>query len=180
MTFSLPFTVLAFLMALATTAYSQDIRRCGCLSPAEVTADITARELASATRACMDQGDPRRAVQLYLTYSSFVLFDQQRVKDESAHVIVGELNSWIFTGYDFDQMNALKLWVEQLRDPQGKFLHETCVDIKAIGHPIYRPDYMIKRGMLPRKSDEDWMTPDFDTPTAWDKALHEINPCPRP
>lgn len=179
MTFRSPFTVLAFLMTLGSAAYSQDIRRHGCLPPAEVTADITARELASATRACMDQGDPRRAVQLYLTYSSFILFDQQRVKDESAHVIVGELNSWIFTGYSFAQMNELKLWVDQLRDADSEFLDETCREIEAIGYPSYRPDYMIIRGMVPRKTDEDWRTDDFDADTAWKKALYEINPCPR-
>ena len=179
MTFQLPFTVLAFLMALATAAYSQDIRRNGCLPPAEVTSDITARELASATRACMDQGDPGRAVQLYLTYSSFILFDQQRVKDESAHVIVGELNSWIFTGYDFAQMNELKIWIDRLRAPDDLFLIETCAEIKSVGYPNYKPDYMIKRGMLPRKSDTDWQTEDFDPNTAWETALHDINPCPR-
>lgn len=179
MTFRLPFTVLAFLMALGSAAYSQDIRRHGCLPPAEVTSGITARELASASRACMDQDDPRRAVQLYLTYSSFILYDQQRVRDESAHVIVGELNSWIFTGYDFGQMNALKAWVDELRDPESAFLRETCVEIKAAGPPTYRPEYMILRGMIPRKSQDDWQTEDFDPTAAWSKALHDINPCPR-
>ncbi len=179
MTFSLPFTVLAFLMALGSAAYSQDIRRYGCLPPAEVTSGITARELASATRACMDQDDPRRAVQLYLAYSSFILFDQQRVKDESAHVIVGELNSWIFTGYDFAQMQELKTWVDELRSPESVFLSETCDEIKAVGSPTYRPDYMISRGMIPRKSDDDWMVEPFNAQTAWSKALYDINPCPQ-
>lgn len=180
MTFSLLFTVLAFLMALATATYSQDLRRHGCPPPAEVTAGITARQLASATRACMDEGDPRRAVQLYLVYSSFILFDQQRVKDESAHVIVGELNSWIFTGFDFAQMQALKIWVDELRDPTSGFLHETCEGVRAVGYPTYHPDYMIVRGMIPRKSDDDWQVEEFDADLAWDNALYEINPCPRP
>ncbi|MDG1737320.1 MAG: hypothetical protein P8L68_04555 [Paracoccaceae bacterium] len=180
MTFPLPITVLAFLMALATAAYSQDIRRYGCLPPAEVTADITARELASATRACVEDDQPRRAIQLYLTYSSFIIFDQQRVKDESAHLVVGELNSWILTGYEYDKMQELKHWIDQLRDADSAYLKETCAGITAVGPPTYRPDYMIKRGMQPRKSDEDWVTQDFDPVAAWDKALYEINPCPRP
>lgn len=180
MTFRLPFTVLAFLMPLNSAAYSQDLRPHGCLPPAEVTSHITAREMASATRACVEQGDARRAIQLYLTYSSFILFDQQRVKDESAHLVVGELNNWILTGYDFNTMNDLKVWINQLRDPQSKYLMETCAEILAVGPPSYRPDYMIKRGMQPRKSDNDWKTPDIDPEMAWDKAVHDINPCPRP
>jgi hypothetical protein len=180
MTFQLPFTVLAFLMSLSFAAYGQDIRRHGCPPPAEVTADITARELASATRFCLDEGDPRTAIQLYLVYSSFILFDQQRVKDESAHVIVGELNSWIFTGFDFDQMQALKIWVDKLREPDSAFLRETCDGVRAIGYPTYRPDYMIARGMIPRKSENDWQVEGFDPDIAWDRALYDINPCPRP
>lgn len=179
MTFSLPLAVLAFLMALATATYSQDTGRYGCLPTAEVTPEITPRELASATRACVEKDDLRTAVQLYLTYSSFILFDQQRVRDETAQVVVGELNNWIFTGYDYHRMQRLRVWINRLRDPQSEFLRQTCEAIQSVGYPTYRPDYMIVRGLMPRKSDDDWITEGFDAEVAWDRALHDINPCPR-
>jgi hypothetical protein len=168
------------ILMLASPAAAQSSATSDCRSLSSITADMTARALASATRACANQGDPRSAIQLYLTYSSFILFDQQRVKDESAHIIVSELNSWILTGYYYDQMQDLKVWIDQLRDPESDYLRETCAGILAIGPPSYRPDYMIIRGMQPRKSAEDWHVAGFDPNLAWDRAVHEINPCPRP
>lgn len=179
-----PLIFLAGLMA-AQTASAQfiseqpEIRYLGCVPAGGVTTDMTARELASAVRTCVEEDDLERAVQLYLTYSNYILFDQQRVKDESAHVVVGELNSWIFTGYSFKKIQALKVWIDKLRDPEDDFLPQTCDLIKQAGYPTYKPDYMIVRGMIPRKSDEDWKVADFDADAAWDKALHEVNTCPR-
>ena len=154
-------------------------RHLGCVPAGGVTTDMTARELASAVRSCVQEDQLDRAIQLYLTYSNYILFDQQRVKDESAHVIVGELNSWIFTGYSYRKMQDLKVWVDRLRDPEDDFLPRTCALIKQAGYPTYRPDYMIVRGMIPRKNDDDWQIEDFNPDAAWDKALHEVNTCPR-
>ena len=72
-------TLCILMLALPAAAQSSATSDCRPLS--SITADMTAREIASATRACANQGDPRSAIQLYLTYSSFILLDQQRVKD---------------------------------------------------------------------------------------------------
>jgi len=172
--------ILVVATVAASTAFAQQIASPTCRPLSDVTADTTARDIASLTRSCVDQGDPRTAIQLYLTYSTYILFDQQRVKDESAHLIVGELNSWILTGYDFNQMKNIKVWVDKLRDPDSAYLKETCAGVLALGPPTYRPDYMIKRGMQPRKTDDDWRTRNFDPDFAWDHAVHGLNPCPRP
>lgn len=150
----------------------------GCLTVNEVRADQDARFLAGTVRRCVDAERYVDAIQIFWAYSNFSLFDQQRVWDESAHVAVQELHGWIFSGYDFDTVNELKAVIAQLRDPESAFIAETCAAVAAAGPPDYRPDYMIKRGMMPRKTDDDWLTEGFDAEAAWQKALVEINGCP--
>lgn len=150
----------------------------GCQTLDDLHAGQTARELASVVRNCVGQKRYETAIEMFWAYSNFSLYDQQRVWDESAHVAVQELHGWIFSGYSFDTINALKVEIARLRDPDGAFLADTCRAVWQAGPPDYRPTYMIKRGMMPRKSDDDWLTEGFDSDAAWRKALIDINGCP--
>lgn len=149
-----------------------------CQALADLRKEQTARELAGIVRACVDEGAHVNAIQTFWAYSNVALFDQQRVKDESAHVAVQELHGWVFSGYSFQTINALKEVIADLRDPESPFLAETCRGVFVAGPPEYRPDYMIWRGIVPRKHEEDWKVEDFDPDAAWRKALVEINGCP--
>lgn len=150
----------------------------GCQNLEDLHAGQTARELASIVRACVRDQRYEDAIQNFWAYSNYSLFDQQRVWDESAHVAVQELHGWIFSGFSFDTINALKAEIAKLRDPDSPFLAATCNSVAKAGPPEYRPTYMIKRGMMPRKTDDDWITEGFDADAAWQKALVEINGCP--
>ncbi|GAA6208233.1 hypothetical protein NBRC116601_15260 [Cognatishimia sp. WU-CL00825] len=149
-----------------------------CLTLGDLTPDMDARHLAGSVRGCVQEQRFEDAIQVFWAYSNFALFDQQRVRDESAHVAVQELHGWIFSGYSFETINQLKLVITRLRDPEGAFLHETCRAVALNGPPTYRPSYMIKRGMIPRKSDDDWQVAGFDAQKAWENALININGCP--
>lgn len=135
--------------------------------------------LAGGVRSCVTQERYQDAIRLFFAYSNFSLFDQQRVWDETSHVAVQELHGWIFSGYSQDQIAALKVVIDELRTPGSALLRDTCQSVARAGPPNYRPDYMIKRGEIPRRSDEDWQTKDFDANAAWSKALVEINNCPK-
>lgn len=111
-------------------------------------------------------------------YSSYGLYDQQRVRDESAHVVLNELSQWMFSFFDRTTMTALRASIDKLRDPAHPFFVETCAVIKSLGPPNYRPGYMIRYGIVPRKSDDDWQHDVFDSAAAWRKAMAEINGCP--
>ncbi len=161
------------LLLLANTATAEP-----CLKVKDINSEQDARFLAGAVRTCVDESRYEDAIQLFWAYSNFGLFDQQRVWDESAHVALQELHGWIFSGYSRDDIDALKKHIGRLRDPESAFLAETCQAVKAAGPPTYRPDYMIKRGIMPRKSDDDWLTEGFNSQFAWNKALHTINGCP--
>ncbi len=161
-------------------AFAQDgmPRDLGCIAQTEVQRDHTPSELARVVRSCINAADYAGAMQVYYTYSSFTLFDQQRVRDESGHVVLQELTPWIFTGYPRDVIDKLKEQADRLRGADVDFLSQTCAAIRATGWPEYRPTYMIRRALMPRKHDEDWGHKDFDPAAAWEKALTEVNNCP--
>lgn len=166
-------------LLLVTPALAQDTpRTLGCIAQSRIAPDHTPSELARAVRACIEAGNYETAMQIFYTYSAFTLFDQQRVRDESAHIVLQDLTPWIFTGYPRDVIDALKHQADRLRDRNSAFFVETCATIAAIGAPSYRPGYMIRHGMVPRKHAEDWAHDDFDAAAAWRKAVVEINGCP--
>ncbi len=149
-----------------------------CIHISELRASDTPRRLARSVRDCIAQERYDEAMQLFLGYSSFGTFDQQRVRDVSGHMEFVELNSWIFGGYRRSVIDALRLSADRLRDHESEIFHATCTAIRGAGFPTYRPTYMIKRGMMPRKNDDDWMSEGFDAAAAWEAALVEVNGCP--
>ena len=155
-------------------------REFGCISQGELSNDMHPSELARIVRACAAEQRYDDAVQVYYTYSSYGLFDQQRVRDESAHVVLGELSQWMFAFLDRTTMTGIRAAIDKLRDPTHPFFLDTCVEIEALGPPNYRPSYMMRYGMMPRKSEDDWQHATFDAAAAWRKAVSEINDCPIP
>ncbi|MEP5153971.1 hypothetical protein [Planktotalea sp.] len=149
----------------------------GCLSQSELRNDMHPSELARIVRACAEDQRYDDAIQVYYTYSSYGLFDQQRVRDESAHVVLPELSQWMFAFLDRPTMTGVRASIDKMRDPKHPFFVETCGNIFALGPPDYRPGYMIRYGMIPRKSANDWQHEVFDTDAAWHKAVVEINKC---
>ena len=153
-------------------------REFGCLSQSELSNDMHPSELARIVRACAEAKRYDDAIQVYYTYSSYGLFDQQRVRDESAHVVLGELAQWMFSFFDRETMAGLRASIDKMRDPESAFFLTTCATIQSLGPPKYRPGYMIRYGIVPRKSEEDWQHEVFDSANAWRKAVIEINGCP--
>ena len=175
--------LLAVLCApVSSRAQSNDTlpREFGCIAQDELHNDMHPSELARIVRACADEQRYDAAVQVYYTYSAYGLFDQQRVRDESAHVVLAELSQWMFAFLDRTTMTGIRASIDKLRDVAHPFFLDTCAAIEALGPPDYRPRSMIRSGMLPRKTDEDWQLEGFDAEAAWRKAVSEINNCPTP
>ena len=175
--------LLAVLCApVSSWAQSNDTlpREFGCITQDVLRNDMHPSELARIVRACAAEQRYDDAVQVYYTYSAYGLFDQQRVRDESAHVVLAELSQWMFAFLDRTTMTGIRASIDKLRDVAHPFFLDTCTEIEALGPPEYRPSYMIRYGMLPRKSEGDWQHPDFDAQAAWRKAMSEINHCPKP
>jgi len=129
-------------------------------------------------RDCIAQERYEDAMRVFLGYSVYGTFDQQRVRDESGHAAFVELNSWIFGGYRRDIMDELRSVSVAMRDREGELFLATCAAIRAAGWPEYRPTYMIERGILPRKTDDDWVSEGHVAAAAWEVALVKVNGCP--
>lgn len=162
------------------TAQDNLPRDFGCLAQTELSRDMHPSELARIVRHCAEAGRFTDAVQVYYTYSSYGLYDQQRVRDESAHVVLSELSQWMFAFLDRDTMTGLRGAIDLMRDPNSALLLATCAQLAKLGPPDYRPSYMIRYGMIPRKSADDWQHDVFDSDAAWHTAVVQINGCPRP
>ena len=148
-----------------------------CITLAELQTTDTPPRLARSVRDCIAQERYGDAMQVFLAYSVYGTFDQQRVRDESGHAAFVELNSWIFGGYRREIVDELKLVSAKLRE-KGEFFLTTCGAIRQAGWPEYRPTYMIERGIMPRKTEDDWVTDGFVAAVAWETALVEVNGCP--
>ena len=108
-------------------------REFGCIGQDEISNDIHSSELARIVRACAAEQRYDDAVQVYYIYSSYVLYDQQRVRDESAHVVLGELSQWMFAFLDRTTMTGIRASIDKLRDPEHPFFQDTCVEIEELG-----------------------------------------------
>ncbi|MEM1233995.1 MAG: hypothetical protein AAGH70_07695 [Pseudomonadota bacterium] len=153
-------------------------RELGCVPHGELRQDMTPPELARIVRACVNAGAHENAFAVWLSFNSYALYDQQRVKDESAHMVLQDLYSWTFAGYPREVMDALKGAADVYRDTSSAAFREACAVIVETGPPEYRPTYMIATGMWPLKNPDDWRTDPFDGAAAWRKAVSEINGCP--
>jgi len=149
-----------------------------CIVLSELQTSDTPPRLARSVRDCIAQERYEDAMRLFLAYSVFGTFDQQRVRDESGHAAFVELNVWIFGGYRRNIMDELRAVSVRMRDREGELFPATCAAIRSVGWPSYRPTYMIERGMLPRKTDDDWVTDGYEAAAAWETALVAVNGCP--
>ncbi|MEL7300534.1 MAG: hypothetical protein AAFM92_09150 [Pseudomonadota bacterium] len=174
---SLALVALLLPAPLAAEEYTAP-RDLGCVPHAELDTEITPPELARVVRACIHAGVYENAFAVWLSFNSYALYDQQRVKDESAHMVLQDLYSWTFAGYSRDIMDEVKAAADLFRDPESRYFLEACAAMVETGQPTYRPTYMIATGMWPLKNPEDWRTVPFDGDAAWRKALSEINSCP--
>ena len=163
----------------AFTLAGTEVRSAECLDLNRISANVPPPELAQDIRNCIENGNFAPAMQLFYIYSSYGLFDQQRVRDDSAHIVLSESRQWIFGGWNATVMAGLRDVAAAMRQADDPVLLQVCRWLQDNGPPNYRPGYMIIRGMIPRKSDDDWMTMDFDPQRAWARALHEVNNCPR-
>ena len=151
-----------------------------CFEIEGLTPDQTARDLAGSLRQCVDEGRHGDAMALFVAFNSYALFDQQRVRDTTAHLVLDELNGWVFSGMWSDDMGVLKRYAEQFQDAGSAYHRRICSALWQVGPPSYRPTYMIVAGQMPRRDDADWQTERFDPETAWITAVHDTNGCALP
>jgi len=174
-------TVLVFSL-LASPLLAEDgyvaPRDLGCVAHEDLSTEMIPPELARIVRACINDAQFDNAFRVWLSFSSYALFDQQRVADESAHAVLQDLYSWTFAAYPRGVMDQVKAAANAFRDPEGDAFLGACAQIIETGHPTYHPAYMIVHGMWPRKSEEDWLAADFDPVAAWVRAVSEVNGCP--
>lgn len=167
-------------LVVATGAVAEEPpvpRMLPCFEIEALQPDHTALELGGAVRSCVEAGRHGDGMALFIAFNSYSLFDQQRVRDNTAHEVLRELNQWIFNGMGKDDIDVLRRYAEQLREGDNAYQDRICNALWAVGPPSYRPSYMISFGQMPRKDDDDWQVEGFDPQSAWKVAVGEENHC---
>ena len=173
---TLLYATTVWIVTFFSPAYGQGIDL-SCRSLAEIEDAIIPPRLVQIIRTCLREDQFDYAVEVFVGYNSHLLFDQQRVADETAHVVVQELNTLLLEGLSSDEMSAMRDRLSAFKT-QGSATHVAiCEAMAERGKPNYKPDYMIYKAANPLKSDQDWRTEAFDPDVAWRRATVELNGC---
>lgn len=167
---------LAFAAALVPPAGAQSLDP-GCRALSGYGPEVPPPVLARGIRNCIAEARFAEAVEVFVGFNSHLLFDQQRVRDVTAHVAVQDLNRIALEGLKPEERAAMRAILERFGDPGDPVHVSICAAVAERGTPGYVPLYMIGRGANPLKSEDDWRTPGFDPQAAWRRALVEINGC---
>ena len=79
-----------------------------------------------------------------------------------------------------DWAAGIRKALQRFRDVNEALHREVCGALWKLGPPEYTPDYMIWRGEVPLKGDDDWQVAQFDAASAWTRAVSEFNHCSAP
>jgi hypothetical protein len=150
----------------------------GCVPLATLTNRHTPADLFPGVRACIEAGDHKGASELYALAGVYGRFDTLRVADQSAHQAVTVLRMGHLAPVDPDLMQSFRAEVPKYFDRGSPELARICVQLRELGEPAYRPDYMLRHGMGAFTGRGGGIRADFDPEAAWRQALEGYLHCP--
>ena len=146
----------------------------GCITMSESVASLNPADLALGILECHKNDDIVKALDMFWVMKFRAFFDSKRVNDESAGAALGMLQTELFriTGEKF--FNKMQNLLDQ---DSETFFNRLCTTMKALGPPVYYPEYMILHGMNAFLGIEgDGLKPDFKINIEWNKILkNELN-----
>jgi TPR repeat protein len=151
---------------------------------------LTPVELYKDVASCIDQEKYDDGLFLFALAGAYGRFDILRVKDATAHGVVGFLPGMFFNQLDKTKVAAFQDRVKQMSG-NDSLKAKYCSDLESMSPPQYFPTYMISHGLaatanalgapLPGNSpgDNPLVSP-FDAPKAWKQAVDEYLQCKKP
>ena len=161
-----------------------------CLERDGLGNQLTPVELYKDVASCIDQEKYDDGLFLFALAGAYGRFDILRVKDATAHGVVGFLSGMFFNQLDKTKVAAFQDRVKQMNG-NDSLKAKYCSDLESMSPPDYFPVYMISHGMvatanamgvsLPGNNpgDNPLVTP-FDAPKAWKQAVDEYLQCKKP
>jgi hypothetical protein len=164
---------------LETPGNLQSNHAVGCIAISAASNEYTPADLYHGVGICLRDGEFKDAAELHALASSYGIFDTMRVSDRTAHQAILGLQMLTFQAFSPAEKEQFSREAKRLvHDPEQ--LARVCREIRTLGPPNYRPDYMIQHGMAAFRGHQanDGIVVGFDPGPAWDKTLTGVLHCP--
>ena len=161
-----------------------------CIGRDGLGSQLTPVELYKDTASCIDQQKYDDGLFLYSLAGAYSRFDMLRVKDATAHGVVGFLPGMFFNQLDKAKVAAFQDRVKQMNGNDA-LKAKYCLDLESMSPPGYFPTYMISHGMAAygnamgvtlagaNPGDNPLVSP-FDAAKAWKQAVDDYLQCKKP
>lgn len=174
-------------LLLARRLMQSGLPRRDCPRLASLDGSQTPEQLYRGVASCLRGSDPDSAVVLFSLAAAYGRYDALRVADPSAHQAGTLLRLVALRQLDAAQRQLLSRGIATtLSEAGGK--PELCATIERIGPPTYRPDYMLRHGLVALKQSlpdagaasrgaSPGLVPGFDGDAAWNQVLDRFLRC---
>jgi hypothetical protein len=138
----------------------------GCIDLAQVKNVYSPADLFKGSAACFQSGDGGRGVNLFAMAMAYGRFDIARVADTTAHQGIEMLKMSTFEPFSDEDKALISEGIQAMsNDPEA--WSGFCTQLRALGPPAYRPDYMIQHGLRGAGEGDNGLVADFDSAAAW-------------
>ena len=146
----------------------------GCVDMVDIKNLYTPADLYPAAKRCLNDEDFNRAAEIFLFANLYANYDPLRMRDRHANQAKAVLRQKNFSGLKRSTINRWKKFM-QTTYAKGSVEHTAfCIEARQIGHPRYRPDYMMLHTLSAFSSGFDLdraLIKDFDENEIWEKLL---------
>ena len=154
-------------------------RDIGCAGLGSIRNTYSPADLYRGIPKCVEQRDFEAGIFLFALAGVYGRYDSLRVADRSAHQAVTVLRMKYVDELPEGDKKALFERLRAIADNPGR-LSNLCARIREVGTPNYYPRYMVQHGMgaFLGNPTKDGLVAEFDSLTAWEKALDSYLHCP--
>jgi hypothetical protein len=154
-------------------------RDIGCAGLGSIRNTYSPADLYRGIPKCVEQRDFEAGIFLFALAGIYGRYDSLRVADRTAHQAVTVLRMRYVDELPEAPKKALFERLRAIADNPER-LSNLCARIREVGSPNYYPRYMVQHGMgaFLGNSTKDGLVPEFNSITAWEKALDSYLHCP--
>lgn len=138
----------------------------GCIDLAQVKNIYSPADLFKGSAACFRRGDGGRGASLFMTALAYSRYDVERVADRTAHQGFEVLKMSTFEPFSDEEKALFDGDIDAVSDDPEAW-SGFCAQLRALGPPAYRPDYMILHGLHGTAAGDNGLVPGFDPESAW-------------
>ena len=155
----------------------QSTVKLGCIPASDVKTTYSPADLYRAVAVCVEGGDMKKGVLLYVLAGVYGRFDTLRVSDKTAHQALTVLQMENLDPIAEDKSNQFREEIGRVAQDEDAHA-ELCSVVREIGPPTYYPRYMIQHGMGAFFGGSgDGLVRGFDPAAGWNEAMSKYLHC---